>query len=243
MTPIYINNEEFLINLRTDYLDEGASGKCYKIYTDDKILTVKLYLKEPTLLDDEIFFPNQETLEKFIKLSGYTDPILLSQYLVRDSDGNYIGCAREYIEPSAPNTTEAVFHLPKEKALEQFQKIEEKIPIFDDNDILLDDWNSYNIMLGRIENGEEKLYIFDDSSYIFSSYCKQSNHHEFTHLVEDMIDEYLFAHSLDKVRSSVLDELKASYNPIHFFENISNNSDTLGNGILQYAKKMKDRYY
>lgn len=56
MTPIYINNEEFLINLRIDYLDEGASGKCYKIYTDDKILTVKLYLKEPTLLDDEIFF-------------------------------------------------------------------------------------------------------------------------------------------------------------------------------------------
>ena len=243
MVPIYINDKEYFIYPKTDYLDAGASGKCYKVCDDDRILTVKLYLSESGLSGEEVFFPDEETLEKLIQLSPYASPILLSQYLVRDGKGNYIGCARDYIKASSPNTTEAVFQLPKEKALEHFQKIEEKIPIFNENGILLDDWNSYNVMFGRVANGDEKLYVFDDSSYTLSSYHRQSNHHEFTHLIEDMIEEYLLAYNLELVRPYVIDKLRASYTPIHFFENISNHSNTLGEGVLQYAKKMKDRYY
>lgn len=243
MTPIYINNEEFLINLKTDYLDEGASGKCYKVCDNGRILTVKLYLSESGLNGEEVFFPDEETLEKLIQLSPYTSPILLSHYLVRDKNGNYIGCARDYIEASSLDATDAVFQLPKEEALEHFQRIEDKIPIFDENGILLDDWNSYNIMLGRVANGAETLYVFDDSSYSLSSYYKQSNHREFTHLIEDMIEEYLITYGLERVRPYVIDKLQSSYTPIHFFEDVSERSNTLGEGVLQYAKKVKDRYY
>ena len=242
MVPIYINDREYFIYPKTDFLDAGASGNCYKVWDDDRILTVKLYLNESGLSGEEIFFPDEKMLEKFIQLSPYTSPILLSNYLVRDENGNYIGCARDYIEASSSNATEAVFQLPKEEALEHFQRIEKKIPIFNENGILLDDWNSYNIMLGRIAGGDEKLYIFDDSSYSLSSYCRPSNRREFTHLMEDMIEEYLLTYGLDRVRPYVVDTLRA-YAPIHFFESVSEHSNTLGEGVLQYAKKMEDRYY
>lgn len=237
MIPIYIDDKEYLIYPKTDYLDAGASGSCYKVYTDDQILTVKLYLSESPLSGEEIFFPDEEILKKFIKLSPYTSPILLSQYLVRDSNGNYIGCARDYIEASSPNTIEALFRLPKKESLSHFQQIEEKLSIFDENGILVDDWNSYNVMLGRIENGDEKLYIFDDSSYMLSSHYRYSNHREFTHLVEDMIEEYLLSYNLDYARPYIIDKLRLSYTPMHFLENLSESSDTLGNGVLQYVKK------
>ena len=58
-----------------------------------------------------------------------------------------------------------------------------------------------------------------------------------------MIEEYLIIYGLERVRPYVVDKLRASYTPVHFFEDISNHSNTLGEGVLQYAKKMKDRYY
>ena len=105
MVPIYINDREYFIYPKTDFLDAGASGKCYKVWDDDRILTVKLYLNESGLSGEEIFFPDEKMLEKFIQLSPYTSPILLSNYLVRDENGNYIGCARDYIEASSSNAT------------------------------------------------------------------------------------------------------------------------------------------
>ena len=60
--------------------------------------------------------------------------------------------------------------------------------------------------------------------------------------MEDMIEEYLLTYGLDCVRPYVVDTLRA-YAPIHFFESVSEHSNTLGEGVLQYAKKMEDRYY
>lgn len=235
MIPIYINDEKYVINPSTDYLNEGASGTCYKVRKNDKLLTVKLYRSQPIQNDDEVIFPDENTLEILTQLSTLVDPILLSRFITRDEDGNYTGCARYYIEPTTTDTTKAIFQLPKDVALTHFKKIEEKIPIFDRAGIVVDDWNSYNLMLGKIANGDESLFLFDDSNYFQSSYA--NNYGEFMHLMEDLVEEYLQSLSMNYKQSSIIKELRNSGSPISFFDNISKDCDTLGESVLAYVKK------
>lgn len=242
MKLIYIDGNEFLIDSK-NYLNEGISGKCYHVSDNDREVVVKLYHPATIFDNDDSYFPSEDLLQKFIQLSPCTRPILLSQFIVRDCNGNYIGCARDYIQPSCDDSVEGIFSLPKEASLQFLQNIQSKIPIFNQHDILLDDWNFYNIMLGKIHEGGEGLYIFDDSNYSFSTNPERINSLEFLHLTENLIELYLLKHQLSNIRPFVIDHLRSSYTPIYFFEEISHSYPTLGEGILQYAKKKKNSYF
>lgn len=242
MIYVYIDGEEIAIDTRRDSLGWGVNGDSYRGLLRDRLLSVKLYHSDEEYMKNYRYYPEEETLSKFIELAPSVKPILLSQFLVTDEDGNYIGCARDYIEPTQSNTTEALFSMPKEQALQYFYAIEEKIPIFAQNDISLFDWHKDNAMLGSVQQGTEQLYVFDDTGYEWHATKKKNNFIELRRLIESFVDDFLLQHHIDGyIRDIIQQDIYAHHHPISFLEDISGQEDSLENGIIQYTKKLNDR--
>ena len=243
MEYVYIDGEKIAIDTNRDSLGWGINGDSYCVQMGDRLLSVKIYHSEEEPLENLYYYPDEKTLSKFIELAPFVRPILLSQFLVTDEEGHYIGCARDYIEPSYPNTTEALFAIPKEKALQYFYSIEEKIPVFDKNGILLFDWHNGNAMLGTIQQGPEQLYVFDDTCYSMYASRQKNNYIELRRLVESFVDDFLLQNNSDGyIHDIIMQKIYAQYRPLSFLENVSKQQDTLGDGILQYVKKLNNRY-
>lgn len=242
MIYVYIDGEEVAIDTNRDSLGWGVNGDVYRALVGDRLLSVKLYHSHEDFLEGYRYYPDEQTLSKFIELAPSVNPVLLSQFFVTDEEGNYIGCARDYIEPTRSNTTEALFSMPKEQALQYFYAIKEKIPIFTENDVFLFDWHKGNAMLGSVQQGPEQLYVFDDSGYELHSSRKKNNFIELRRLIESFVDDFLLQHQIDGyIRDIIQQDLYAHYHPISFLEDISGQEDSLENGIMQYTKKLNDR--
>ena len=242
---IYINEKQFVLEEK-DKLnkDTTSSGICYHLQDGDLDLAVKIYHKN-TILCGQNYpqFPKEDLLQKLIQLAPYTSPVLLSQYFVRDVHGIYIGCAREYIYPAYKNTIDAIFALPKDQIFSYFQSIQDTIPLFNRAGIILDDWNSYNVMLGNTKTLSTSLFVFDDSNYSLSSTAKVNNQFEFDHLIEDLTEEYLETIFLEKTTHYFLDDMKNSRGHLQFLRDITNHHNSIGDGISQYAKHIHRKYF
>ena len=243
LIPIYINGQEYLLHPTKDFLQSGASGKCYRLKTNSVDLTVKLYHQSSCMFEGLPWVPDENTLNQFINLSSLTSPILLSQYLVRDSDNQYIRCARDYIEKVYDDTVGAIFNLPKDEVFTYFKSIEDKIPFFDEHGVILDDWNTDNVMFGRIHNGPISLFLFDDTNYTTSDHFPCYNFPEFNLLIEDAIEEYLINIKCEEILPYIINDLRNNDNHLYFLKSASYNSDTIGEGILKYSKKIKKNYF
>lgn len=241
---VYINGDEFLLE-KKDKLDKNTttSGTCYHLQDGDLDLAVKIYHQEDPMDGEYPWFPEEETLQKFIQLAPYTFPVLLSQYFVRDIQGDYIGCARECIYPSYKNTVNAIFRLPKEQIFPYFQSIQNTIPCFDQASIVLDDWNSYNVMLGKTKTQPTALFVFDDSSYIVSDNDKVNNQFEFDHLIEDLTENYLENISLSNATHYIVEDMRRSRTHLQFLQDITGNHESIGDGVFQYAKNINKKYF
>lgn len=237
---VYINEKEFVLEEKmrlNKKKNDSTSGVCYHLQDEDFDLSVKIYYKKDPLGGDYPWFPDEQVLQKFIQISPNTYPVLLSQYFVRDFHGDYIGCARECIYPSYENTVDAIFDLPKEYIFPYFQAIQDIIPTFDQAGIVLDDWNYYNVMLGKTKTLPVSLFVFDDSNYTISDADFSSNQSEFEHLLEDLVEEYLGHYHLGKKIYSVLDGFRYAKNHIQFLHDISKDTETIGDGVFQYIRK------
>lgn len=237
---VYIDEKEFVLEEKSRWnkkKNDSTSGVCYHLQEGDFDLSVKIYHKEDPLGEEYPWYPDELSLQKFIQLSPNTYPVLLSQYMVRDFHGEYIGCARECIYPAYENTVDAIFDLPKEHIFPYFQAIQDTIPSFDQAGIVLGDWNSYNVMLGKTRTLPTSLFVFDDSDYTFSNTGFSSNQSEFEHLLEDLVEAYLGHYHLGKKIHSVLDGFNHSKSHMQFLHDISKDTETIGDGVFQYIRK------
>lgn len=241
---VYINGDEFLLE-KKDKLNKNTttSGTCYHLRDGDLDLAVKIYHKEDPMDGEYPWFPEEDMLQKFIQLAPYTFPVLLSQYFVRDIQGDYIGCARECIYPSYKNTVDAIFKLPKEQVFPYFQSIQDTIYLFDQASIVLDDWNSYNVMLGKTMTLPTSLFVFDDSSYSVSDNDKVNNQFEFDHLIEDLTENYLENISLSNATHYIVEDMRRSRTHLQFLQDITDKRDSIGEGVSQYAKNINKKYF
>lgn len=235
---VYINEKEFILEENKKLnKDDTTSGTCYHLQDKELDLSVKIYHKEDSMDGEYPWFPDELALQKFIQLAPNTYPVLLSQYLVRDFHGDYIGCARDCIYPDYENTVDAIFGLSKEQIFPYFQAIQNTIPSFDQAGIALDDWNSYNVMLGKTKSLPTSLFVFDDSNYTVSDTGFSSNQSEFEHLLEDLVEAYLCQYYLGKKIYSVLDGFRHADSHMQFLQDISKNTETIGEGVFQYIRK------
>lgn len=237
---IFINNQKYSID-KKDFLNDGSSGNCYRLKRGNIDLSVKIYHEEDSWGFGEPWFPDEDTLKKLIKLSPETNPILLSQFLVRDKEGKYIGCAKDYVDDLGLDTLTEVFSQPKDIVVGYLREIQAKVPLFNKAGIILDDWNTDNILFGT-HLGKEGIYVFDDGNYYFSD-DTSSNNLEFDHLIEDLVDNFIPEKNFGKVKPYIFDELHNSSDYLEHLIKLSNNSDTLGEGLLNHAQKIKKKYY
>ena len=236
---VYIAGRPEVLDINKDYLSSGLSGRCYRLRRNFQDLTVKIYHKEPIFSDHGSWYPSEEELKKMISFSDYTAPVLLSKYIVRDENSQYIGFARNYIESTCDDVVGAIFEYPKEKILGYLYQIYEVIPILNQADIFVSDWSIQNIMLGKFNNSSEQLYLFDDSNYTIIDNCSDYNYLEFDSLISDFIFSYLNRHSMKRFYPYVFQDDIFRNQPLSYLQQISQNTDTLGEGIFSYCKKIK----
>lgn len=237
---IFINNQRYSID-KKNFLNDGASGNCYRLKKENLDLSVKIYHEKDPMGFGEPWFPDEDTLKKLIELSPQTNPILLSQFIVRDENGKYIGCAKDYVDDLGLDTLTEIFSQPKGIIIDYLQEIQEKIPLFHEAGIILDDWNTDNILFGS-HLGKEGIYVFDDGNYYFSD-DTSSNHLEFNHLIEDLVDNFVPEHKFGKAKSYILNEMYNSSDYLEYLIRLSNNSNTLGEGLSNHVQKIKMKYY
>ena len=236
--PVYIEDKEILIHSTQDFIDEGSTGTCYKVDSELGTLNVKLFNDYFYTYPNSQSISNEEVIKKFQKLAPYTDPILLSKYLVRDSDGTYIGCARDFVEQNDNGSlSSTIFHLPTQQVIDCFQILSDKIAIFNAEKIALSDWALYNAMYGHIGNGEDTLYLLDDGDYLYPSHGEKVNDLQLRHLVEDITKDYLSILGFYSIFPNISSDIHASYSPIHFLQGIGDGYSTLSEGAIQYAKR------
>ena len=72
---------------------------------------------------------------------------------------------------------------------------------------------------------------------------QKNNYIELRRLVESFVDDFLLQNNSDGyIHDIIMQKIYAQYRPLSFLENVSKQQDTLGDGILQYVKKLNNRY-
>lgn len=246
MFPIYINNEEYIITDK-HLIDSGSSGTCYHLENQNLNLAVKIYHTSDSRVAKmfgKIVFPDEKVLNKLIDVSAISSPILLSQYVVRDKNGSYIGCARDFIESqySSDDCIQAFFQFPKEKIFSYLQNIQSNISILDTHHIRVNDWIVDNSLFGT-KDGVEGLYIFDDSDYFISDDILDFNYLAFNDFIADFVDGFLVEDSYQSVKPYILRQLDSYSNAVDFLKQVSDSYETIGDGLTFHANKVKRKYF
>ncbi len=236
--PVYINNQEYHIHPRRDYIGEGSSAWCYKVDSDEGPLCVKIYNEDYLANKLEYQRYNKLVLNTFSKLATYTRPILLSKFLVSDEQGDFIGCAKDFVDKKGTvRPSISVFSLPTEEGIDCFRSIKDKIIIFNEMGIALGDWALYNVLYGSVQGDNSELFIVDDGDYQFSKYCWRLNNLQLNHLVEDLTEDYLADYGFQECFPNINSDIHATHCAIQFLEEIGEGHPTLGEGAIQYAKR------
>lgn len=162
---VVINEKMYNLNMK-NAVHGKTTGTCYRLNVEEEDMMVKIYYQEKGHYIDHL---SENELELFKKINKETVPILLSKYPVLDEDGTYIGEVMSFIKETKGKTQGVLYQLPKQEFLEQLQKIQEKIPVFDKYHINLYDLGIHNMIIGKGSKLPVGIYMIDDSFYMISS--------------------------------------------------------------------------
>lgn len=169
----------------------NSSGICYHLKNEDVDWAVKLYYEKPC---DEKFYPTLGELKVLGEIHEQVIPVIVSEYPVFDSGGDYIGCVAPFIYEPRGKTKEILYQEPLENVLNGLHKIQETIPTFTKYKVVVNDWAIWNMKIGVTKNLEMGMYLFDDSFYEISDASSETieewNQMELSYLIFTMIEQY-----------------------------------------------------
>ena len=245
---IKINNQMYTINSNPISSRNTYTGKAYRLQVGSDLLAVKIYRTNKLYSDEEQdeWFPLEEEVDTFMKLADDVEPILLSRMIVGDEKKDYVGCANYYITEVHGDTRKSIFYMPITKFFECFFDLEEKIPIFTNNFIMLDDWNIDNIKYGIISKDpdRERIYMFDDSNYRLACCSKKlltlMNEKCFDNLAIDIVDSYVKG---NWVYGEYHDYFESVRDKKHLFEYLEKDSRGYPNMSTYFNDIVKSKRY
>ncbi len=182
---VIINRQIYQIDLK-----QGIKGKtngiCYQLKTEEEDLAVKIfYLRADRLSEKEI--------EVFKTIESEVHPIVISKYPVFDTQGQYIGSASSFIhEDVKQESKNRLYQLEKEFLLENLGMIQEKLPIFDQHHILLNNLGIHNLLIGRGTRLPHGIYLINDSYDMLATFDTEfHNQKEFYRFLCSIIKYHL----------------------------------------------------
>lgn len=218
----------------------GFSGTCYRLKEGDLDLAVKIYHSEHPYGDDDLWYPDIDTLKYFIDKRENLSPIILSQYEVLDEYGNYVGCASPFVHETRGKTSETIWTLPRDLFFTYFYNLFKIVPEVSKVGIVLDDWSICNIKLGHPTGHDEGIYSFDDSNYYIDK-DTTFNNLICDSLVKDIVSYYIEDKYTPDITNTIMKMLRNGKNCLAFLENNSAGYNCVGEFIDDYALVLKKK--
>ena len=244
---IKINGKIFKLDL-SNGSKPSYSGTVYQLSDGKDNLAIKIYRDKPKNKYEmkNIWFPKEESLDQFIKVSEDIYPILLSKSKVLDEEDNYIGCSSYYVTETQGSTKEFIYEMPIDMLFENLYSLKKQISVISKARIILDDWRLDNIKYGTITKfpNIERIYSFDDSSYVVSDISSDEilniNYQVFDGLANDLLHYFYNQNKLDSgLYFSFRLSLKAKKNTFEYIEKNSRGYNNLKEFLLDYPKVYK----
>ena len=244
---IKINGNFFKLDL-SNGSKPSYSGTVYQLNDGKDDLAIKIYRDKPKSKYEikDIWFPKEESLEYFIKVSEDIYPILLSKSKVLDEEDKYIGCSSYYVTETQGSTKEFIYEMPIDMLFENLYFLKDQIPVISKSKIILEDWRLDNIKYGTITRfpNVERIYSFDDSSYVISDISYDEiltiNYQVFDGLANDLLHYFYNQNNVDSgPYFSFRLSLEAKKQVFEYIEENSKGYNSLKEFLLDYPKVYK----
>lgn len=227
---IIIDEKPYTLELKNGKM--GSSGTVYHLKTDSEDLAVKIFHKKSKNNIIEKWYPNIKELNYFIKNRILVDPVILSNHVVLDANGKYIGSSSPYIYTLGNN--DLLYTLPTDFVIANLEKIISSIPKFNELGITLCDWCFQNLIIGSTDGKGPKIYLIDDSFYELNT--PFFNENEINNLIEDIIINHPFFMEHYNLLYVFFKEFKKAGDYFYYLEKESKGYDNLGTFLEDRGK-------
>lgn len=227
---IMIDKKTYTLELKDGKM--GSSGTVYHLKTDSEDLAVKIFHKRSINNIIEKWYPNIKELNYFIKNRNLVYPVILSNHIVLDAKGKYIGSSSPYIYASGNN--DLLYTLPTDFVIANLEKIIASIPKFNKLGINLCDWCFQNLIIGSTDGEDTNIYLIDDSFYELTN--PFFNESEINNLIEDIVINHSFFMKNYNLLPKFLKDLKKTGDYFYYLEKESKGYDNLGTFFEERGK-------
>ncbi len=243
-----INENMYHLHSREKGQGGITSGTVYHLCQDNVDLAVKLYLD----IDDEVDYPDLETITYFSSVSSQVLPVVVSHSPVFDQEGAYIGCSAPFLYESRGNTNDLLYTLPKEEVFSYLYSLCHTVDIFTELHIQLCDWAIYNLRFGENTTYQLpfSLYMIDDSFYEQQKdkpikELSLINRMEMNRLIISIVDEFFDGEDLAirHIKKEYINRYDLASNPLRLLEKDCEPYNTLGEFFSSFHHKKKTKRY